>query len=246
MKKFSLVMFLFLVLFLNSKVNAQTIDSSLKLVSENVKYYKIITVNNNNLAKTFIDNSVVEEISKAEYESSNSVIPYSDGRVETNYKKLTSSIYQTSYGYRYQAQLEWKTIPSNRSYDILAIGFAPNVAINSTINFNQYYCFSSGDCRNNSASYLKSTSTGGGAFYKLPEGSLTTLKSSIYFDVRKNVNAVIKVQNAYADSSHSVSSISSSYSQSYNINSSGIVLDSSIKNSFDSIPVSVANWSGRW
>ena len=48
---------------------------------------------------------------------------------ETSYKKLTTSIIHLSNGrYRLKNDLYWKTIPSNRSYDISAIGINNSVA----------------------------------------------------------------------------------------------------------------------
>ena len=62
---------------------------------------------------------------------------------ETNYKKLSVYVISVNNGayYRYKASLEWKQMPSRRSWDIIAIGYESNklqVGISTT--FNQEWC----------------------------------------------------------------------------------------------------------
>lgn len=218
----------------------------LKKLSETVKYYKTIESSNVQMFGANSPNKgYTVEISKKEYDNGTSVDSIK-ASVETNYKKMTTTIYQNGNYYRYQTKLEWKTMPKNRSYDIIAIGINPSVSIASLVSFNQYYCFTNGECKNNSAHYGKTTSNGGGASFKIPSGDLTVLNSTIYFDVKKNVSATILRQDAYGDYSHATSSVSSSQSQNYSINSLGINLNGAISNSYDSIPVAQATWNGNW
>ena len=118
------------------------------VVSTNDKYYRVITRydNDNNIIST-----TSEEISEYAYNNNdlmfNSISPLSiDGYSETNYKKMRSQIISLTYGYRYKMSVEWKNIPSTRSYDIIGIGIDTNVYISSDITFQKKYCYSSGSC----------------------------------------------------------------------------------------------------
>ena len=252
MKKILLLSIIGIITIVPNVVKAETVENNnLELVAETIKYYKTTSYNSNyslysaNQLNHPVTTSV--EITKEEYENSdqeayNTLSAY----VETNYKKMTTSIYKNGSFYRYKLDVDWKTMPSSRSYDIIGIGMNKSVTIASSIFFNQYYCFSNGECKNNSAFYSKKTSTGGGASFKLPSGGLTVLKSTLYFDVKKNVSATILQQNAYGDYSHATSSINSSNSQNYNIGSIGISLANSITKHYDNISVAEAIWDGNW
>lgn len=225
-------------------------NNELILLSETTKYYKTINRVSDNemlLASLYEDSSI--EISKEEFDSAstNSEIGINgSGYTETNYKKITTSIYQNGSYYRYKVDLEWKTMPSTRSYDIMAIGINPSVKITSSVYFNQYYCFTNGQCTNNGTFYQKKNSSGAGASFKLPSGNLTKLSSSLYFDVSKNVNATIIKQDAFGDYSHATKNVNETQSQNYTINSLGINLGSSISSYYDNIQMTQATWNGNW
>lgn len=248
MKKifFTLLTVFSIMLIPNVALAQESFTGELEKLSETVKYYKTTESSNVQMfGMNSSNNGYTVEISKEEYDNATSADSIT-ASVETNYKKMTTTIYQNGSYYRYQTNLEWKTMPKNRSYDIIAIGINPSVSIVSSISFNQYYCFTNGECKNNSAHYGKTTSNGGGASFKIPSGDLTTLNSTIYFDVKKNVSATILRQDAYGDYSHATSSVSSSQSQNYSINSLGINLNSAITSLYDSIPVAQATWNGNW
>lgn len=248
MRKIFLVVFTVCSMMLIPNVVLAKKDSieELKKLSETVKYYKTMESRSiQQLNANSLNNSYTTEISKEEYDSATNTDSINTS-IETNYKKMTTTIYQNGSYYRYQTRLEWKTMPKMRSYDIIAIGINPSVSIASSISFNQYYCFNNGECKNNSAYYSKSTVSGGGASFKLPTGDLKVLNSTIYFDVKKNVNATILKQDAYGDYAHATSSVSNIQSQAYTINTLGINLNNSISNLYDNIPVAQATWNGNW
>lgn len=248
MKKIFLVVFAVCSMMLIPNIVLAKKDSieELKKLSETVKYYKTMEARNiQQLNTNSLNSSYTTEISKEEYDSANNTNSI-NASIETNYKKMTTTIYQNGSYYRYQTKLEWKTMPKTRSYDIIAIGINPSVSIASSISFNQYYCFNNGECKNNSTYYSKSTASGGGASFKLPTGDLKVLNSTIYFDVKKNINATILKQDAYGDYAHATSSVSNTQSQNYTMNTLGINLNSSISNLYDSIPVAQATWNGNW
>lgn len=219
------------------------------VVSTNDKYYKITTKydrENNIISNT------AEEINEYIYNNynliTNQAIPRSsNGYTETSYKKMTTQIIQLSYGYRYKNTVEWKNIPSTRSYDLIGIGIDTSVYISSDIVFQQNYCYSNGSCSSSNVSSIKNSTTGGAALFKLPtSSSITSMNSYIYFMVSKSSNATLNSMYAYGDYSHAVKNTSSSNSNYYSINKMGLNLYSSIVDDYDEIPVAKATWTGTW
>lgn len=220
------------------------------------KYYKTITYpENSNLLNSTgnKDNSYTVEITKEEFENynpNNLIIPYDviNGYVETDYKKMTTSIVKNGNNFRYKVVLNWKTMPKTRSFDIIGIGFQSNVKYKQqSINFVQKYCYSSGQCKNdyNYSAYLGKN--GVGAKFELPKGTLKTLNQTLYFDVVKtNSSNTITSQYAYGDYSHATKTISQPNSEKYSVDFGGINLDSSIVNYYDAIDSATAVWSGTW
>lgn len=221
------------------------------VVSTNDRYYRVTTKydNNNDIISTYF-----EEISEYTYNNVNdsifSFISFQsvDGYSETNYKKMKSQIISVAYGYRYKMSVEWKNIPSTRSYDIIGIGIDTNVYISSDITFQQNYCYKSGSCSSSNVSIVNRTTTGGSALFKLPtSSSITSMDSYIYFTVGKSsTSATLNTLYAYGDYSHAVKNTSSSNSSYYSINKNGLILGSSIIESYDEVPVTKATWTGTW
>lgn len=206
------------------------------LVAQNEKYYKTIYTN-------LAGESTSVEITEAEYE--NQSLINQRGTVETEYKKMVSTLSQNGSKYRYKVSLLWKTMPSKRSYDIIGIGFDDPVYINSSVYFNYYHCDSSGNCTSSSTYHdKKKTSTGGSAVYKLPS-SAVSLSSTLYYDVSKNTSNTITRLDMYADYAHATSTVSGSTAMSHLITSNGIELNSNI-GYYDEIPCAVSTWGGSW
>lgn len=221
-----------------------------KMVAENIKYYKTIYINKD--MNTFSQqnsntSSQTIEISKKEYDLAGSnQTTYGSGATNTEYKRLTTNIYNNSNNYKYTAKLEWKTMPATRSYDVIAIGHLSNVKYNSALSFSQYYCTTDGNCRTITAHYPKTSSTGCGVAFKVPTGNLSTLSQTISFNVTKNTNGVISSQSAYGDYSHATSNVNSSQAQNYNIGTSGISFYNGVGSYYDNIMPAVATWNGSW
>ena len=219
-----------------------------EIVSSDIKYYKTVTFYNDaneQVAKNDI------EISEDEYSFANSNTMSSHGLIvgytETNYKKMTTNIISLSNKYRYKVSLEWKNMPSTRSYDIIGIGIDSSVYIYSNIYFQQNYCYNDGSCSSSVISTPKKTNTGGAASFKLPtSSSISDLSSYLYFTVDKSSDNTLSELNAYGDYSHATSSIDSESAKNYSINSAGIVLNSSIYNKYDEIQLAHARWTGSW
>ena len=247
-----LVALIFSVVFIPTFVFASD-DNDFEILSENTKYFKTITYSNVNslLRLNALPYSESFEVSKEEYElaNENSSITLADysGTTETTYKKMTTTIASNGNYYRYKVVLNWKNIPSTRSYDIIAIGFYSNLRVNSSLNFKQEYCYSSGSCSSSTTNYPQTFDAGAGTTFKLPTGDLSSLKQTLYFDVAKEVNSTIISQGAYGDYSHATSSISLTNAKKYTVNKdNGIILNSSVSSYYDSISVARASWSGSW
>lgn len=215
------------------------------IVSSLTEYYETITIfdENNNVMS---NNSKMITEKEFNESGSNFNLKNKNGNVETNYKKMTTQIIQLDNSYRYKVSLEWKTIPSTRSYDIIGIGINSNVVINSSVVFKQTYCLKNGNC-STSSGITKKTSTGGAALFQLPSSSnVNSLSSYLYFDVNKNTSSTITEMYAYGDYAHSTSNVSNISSSDYTIGVSGISLLSNYSAKFDEISVAKAYWQGSW
>ena len=249
MKKVKFLVFILSLVFMPIIINADEIDfDQLELLSQTVKYYKTVSVHNSLVTINNITNnesSYTVEVTEDEYYNANTDINPTN-YVETTYKKLTSSIYQNGTYYTYKAELEWKNIPSTRSYDIMGIGFYKNVkVVNNKIYFNQNYCLKDGKCDSTTLCSVQIFDGGVGASFKIPNDDLSSLNQTLYFNVTKNISATILSQLAAADYSHATKTITETNSQKYTVNQNGISLNG-VSSYYDGIDTAHANWSGSW
>lgn len=224
------------------------------LVSQKIKYYKTITYyNNQNDLKSNLNSmpySETFEISEEEYlkaSNDNNQINTSPAFSETTFQKMTSSIYSSGSYYRYKNEMEWKKMPRVRSYDIIAIGFFQSVKLHGNPYFLQEYCYTDGTCATSTTNDSQIFASGAGTTFKLPSGSLSSLKQTFYFDVEKNTSSTIIAQSAFSDYSHAIKTITKENAKKYSVSRSlGIVLNSSIDSYYDVFSVAEASWSGTW
>lgn len=249
------------IMFFPVLVNAKIDDNSLytddegyKIVSTNEKYFKTIYVYNNYLSynNLFSDNFLVNtiEVSKEEYDSyneDNSNVFGSSNTIQTEYKKLTVSILENGSKYKYIATLDWKKMPSTRSYDILGIGFNKSVKA-TTIQYETYYCYNNGSCKTEKTYYINSSDSGVGVSFPLPiSNEINLLKSTLTLVIDKNISgATVTEQVAVADYSHATKSISEALSRKYIIDKSGIILQSDNSSYYDEIPEVTAKIKCNW
>lgn len=225
-----------------------------EILAETTKYYKTITKYDNLSINAYSSNTVnhsnsySEEISKEEYDAAeeSTISTQESASVETNYKKMTTTIYQENGNYKLKNELNWKTMPSVRSFDIIGIGTNQSVKVAGGIMFNQYYCVSGGSCTTSYSHTPKIGSYGAGATFQLMTGGLSTLRITMYYTLSKNTTATITGLDAYGDYSHATSSISHSDAQNYSVNLGGINLNSSISGKYDSIQSAHAYKSIYW
>lgn len=219
-----------------------------ELVSRNVKYYKTTYENDSNVALLSSDKNFTIEISEDEYNSIDaSVDLMSSNTYQTDYKKMTASIYSSGNNYKYQVNLEWKNIPKVRSNDIIGIGYSSEfVNIVDGISFFQNFCTSDG-CKTSIKHELINSSAGKSAVFSLPTSTLTYLSQELSFKVAKKSSSVINTQKISADYSHATKSISMTNAKKHKVNyDNGIVLSKGISSYYDSIPVTKTIWTGSW
>lgn len=216
-------------------------NEAYKIVSSNEKYFKTVYFFSAMTYDTASMNNVLPlttEISKEEYdlaEDESTVTPLGVSITgQTEYKKLTSKILESSSKYKYQAILEWKKMPVVRSYDIIAIGYNRSVKA-TNISYETYYCLKNGSCSRKYDYYVNKSDYGVGVSFMLPESNdVTVLKNTLTLNIDKNVNGTtITRQNAVADYSHAVKNISYNLSHSYSVNINGIVLNSDSRSYYD-------------
>ena len=256
MKKSLLFLTALAVVLCPTLVKAQevpTIESTEQPLAETTKYFKTVTnldearLQINSMGQNENTASYTVEISEEEYNNApTEPVRDASASVETTYKKLTTTISQVYSYYRYKAVLFWKTIPSVRSHDIIGIGMASNVQVYGTPSFQQYYCYSGGNCYTSTAYVYKTGTYGAGATYKLAEGTLTTLKATFYYDITKNTSSTITSLSAAGDYAHATTTVSSDTAQNYTVVGGGLSLDSSISGYYDSIQSAIATMSVYW
>lgn len=255
MKKSYLLVSILILLDLLFIPNSAYAEEKFEIISEVTKYYKTITYTPS-LSVNYFDlnsiksNSVTYEITEEEYNSveDNNLVIASNGKTETTYKRMTTSILTNGSYYRYKNELTWKNMPASRSYDIIGIGFFSTVKVRSnSTNFSMSYCYTDGSCYTNTTNYPQIFSNGAGTTFKLPTGELRSLNQIFYFDVEKNTTNTLNVQEVYGDYSHATSSILLLNAIKYTVNQSlGIVLDSSVSGYYDSMNAARAVWTGTW
>ena len=213
-----------------------------KILAQETKYYKTVT-RVNNVALTFdskngesTPSSYTVEVSEEEFNNASQedqILPRDYGYIETTYKKMTTSIAEDYGEFQYKNILEWKTMPSVRSYDIIGIGHHSTVRKCSGLLFYQDYCESGGSCGTNYINTPQSFNNGEGTSFLLKSGNLSSLKVTIFYNVEKNTSATINTLHAYGDYAHATTTVSDTASQDYVVSVGGLNLGSSITASYD-------------
>ncbi len=223
-------------------------QSEEEILAEEIKYYKTTIFDNGAISIMSKDNAIstTVEITKEEYESSgfNNISP--NTIVETEYKKMTTTISSVNSYYRYKVNLEWKNIPKVRSYDTIAIGFPASVKPKMTPIFSENYCTLSNCYTTTGYQYLYSGQNGVGVTFQVPTGELKSMSQTLYVDMQKNTSSTIVTQYAYGDYAHAVKSISLDKAKNYTVSTIGIKYDSSNISYYDEINYARATWNGNW
>ena len=199
MKKILMLLFMAIV-FLPTGVKAEEYVNEFEEVAKEEKYYKVTYYEDGIQQYSIASNNrsyVTIEVSKDEYDNSvinDDVNLNSSAYVETTYRKLTTSILSNGEIYRYKVVSEWKSLPSVRSYDIIAIGHYASVKIKGDLYFYQEYDTSDGTHKVVKTHTPQYFSYGAGATFKLPTGNVSSLTQTMYYDVEKNTTSTILSQ----------------------------------------------------
>lgn len=253
MKKRNLLyIILFFVLLVPCCVLAEDED---EVLASAVKYFKTTTIYNtsNVLSNTSssVVSSIVKEITEEEYNNvseEDSLKPLGDTVAsENNYSRIETTIRKPGSNYRYKTVLTWKTMPTYRGYDIIAIGFYGSVKITSANFFTQEYCNVDGNCYNNTGYYSYEGKNGIAALFALPSGNLKSMVETLQVDVEKtDKNSTIVEQIATGDYAHNIDKISYSDAKDFSIGGLGITLGGKALNHYDEYSFARAIWTGEW
>ena len=268
MKKLIIALITLAVLATPALVNAEKAsynddfdESKAVVISEEKKYSKTVTEYTNvvrdsygNISSADIVSSNTYEITEEEYNNADleHAIVNRDlsTSVETTYKLMTTTILYVNGTYRYKNRLNWLNFPSVRNYDIIGIGHYGNVTVSGSPYFLMEYVTLSGSHLTGYYYSNQNFTYGSSATFHLPLENLQSLTITYYYNVQKtNPNSTITSQGAFGDYSHSISTSLglTDVTNHHTVNQyAGIVLDSSIYNSFDTMPEAEVYWSGTW
>lgn len=251
MKKKGLGLLLALLLVVPFAVHASE-DEGFYVVASETKYYKTIhyapevstfSTDSNDLYKTV-------EISKDEYDAAeaddNVAEPYDSTSITTEYKYMETSILANGSYYRYKNILVWQKYPKTRSYDIMSIGYPSNVKPRIGGTFTQYYCVYGGSCTTERNGSFLNFDNAIGVSFALPTGTLSSLKQTLYFDVKKSEEGTITAQAATGDYAHAQKTSSLTEAKKYVASTYGIVLATSVSSKYDNTPEAHVYWEGTW
>jgi hypothetical protein len=217
-------------------------DLDATLLTREDKYYKTVY--------PAYGNSYSVEVTKEEYNNSNSVKELLRGEQTIQYRHIVTTISANGSRYRYKISVTWSQIPSVKKYDIIGIGYDDFVHIyNSIVYFGYFYSTTASDYSSTMYFDQKVTDYGATTVYKIPEGiTLTGLSSTLYYDVEKDAGiGTITNLSMCGDYSHATStSVTSTLAAHHTISSIGIGLFSDNINLYDGIPCTYAYKSVNW
>lgn len=203
------------------------------VVSSNVTRYK--TVRRGLETVTYV---ATEE----EFQSRNEVMPL--GVVDNYWRSVVTKITQIDSNYRYMVSTIWNTMPSERDYDVIAIGISYRVIRDTYPTFTRHYC-DYDDCYNTNVGVIKTGRYGAGASFKIPSGTLTGLGAALYFDVTKYISDTITYQEFCGEYAHG-DGTSLTESRDYTIATGGIGFGASAVDKYVIMGCSYGTWTGTW
>ena len=224
------------IYYMTEEIFDENKDLDATLLAQTQKYYKVVY-------PTYGNSYAVEVTEDEYYNHENNTL----GLTQTSYETVKSSISANGSMYRYKVTQSWDSIPSTKSYDVIAIGFNGRVHIDNGTTFYNLYTNSSGNTTTSYTYYNKlNTSTGGTTTYKLPS-SFVGGSAIYYFNVAKDSGAgTITALNMCGDYAHAFSSVTGNQAASHSISISGISFASGISGYFDEIPCATTYMGVTW
>lgn len=249
---FAFVLIMPLMVLAEGKLSVDKVELNNELLGETVKYYKTTIIRNTSEITATVSPEVTSfttEITEEEYNNvdMHELYELNDSVfVETDYKILRTTFSKDGSYYHYRVDLTWKNIPKVRSYDIIAIGHYSTVKPFGGIEFKQSFCRGNGECYDGAGNSNITGVNGTAAVFGLPDGTLTYLTQYLAFDVQKSSSATVKNQTAVGDYAHAVKAISRDNAKKLNVNTGGIIHDSSVDSYYDTIGTATVDWTGSW
>mgnify|MGYP001110773243 CR=1 FL=1 len=218
-----------------SVMTQEEVDKYLAMNLENAKsettYYK--GVSHGNESYTWY------EISKDEYDNSDSEIQPHATYIATEYKEVKiTAIEGFENVFSFDLTAKWKKMPAARSYDVIAFRFR-NIALIEGTQFGLQSYIKSGSNSYDHISYttksgnMKKTSQGFGISMNLVDNSISALELEISAEgVPSGINPYV-----WGNYQHAVENVTLAQSQKYNITSAGygnvINFDLSVEDHYD-------------
>lgn len=175
------------------------------------------------MEQDFYDN--IKKLNKEEFEIVENFTTPLSLEVTTEYKNLRF----VKVGSQITLILKWLKIPSTRSYDVIGIRY--DGIKTSNYSFNKYYTLN-GSKKNMSTNSYISFSNGYGTSFKIPDGNITTLETSLSFKVSGT-------GTIYGTYQHAQQYLTLNDSKKYTISKDGygsvLKFDSTIKSKYDNM-----------
>ena len=224
------------------------------VLSEAVKFIKTSTIMRNGITIKTTEEITEEEARELQSHKIINRDPagnYYDGMIMNNVILMTTKIVGLDDEYmRFMNTIEWLVLPSNKHHDIIGIGFDSSlVQFGSIIVCKQEWVDEEYVHGFDYTCAPKYVNTGGLAVIKLPDVTVQSLESNLYFNVMKQ-NGAGTITSLYAvgDYAHAVSDVTPTNLLSHiSVNdSSGIIIDATYASYFEAISPAVAAFIGTW
>jgi len=224
------------------------------------KYLKITTTIQNGIKTHTYTELTQQEASQIQQglQSQNLNPSYSPNTSGTFYDGLSEDEFRNMQSYivclydtfmRYKVDVQWVTMPSERSWDIIGIGIeADKVHMISLVDFREDWKTGNGTLLYTEGCAPKNESTGGSAMFELPSGSIQKLEAYLYFLVYKNTGVgTLSSIEAVGDYAHAEESVDEDDAfDAYTINVLGFEFDTPFHNYYESSIEAVAMFAGTW
>ena len=237
-------------------------DVEATLVSENKKYMRMRTHLINGIKYTTSSVLSEEEYHEALLQANNPIHTrniqgdYYDGDFWDEIFEIVTRIANINDDvFRYKLDVYWDTMPTDKYYDIMGIGFNANkIHIGSGISFREDWQTYSDVFDYLTDCYPKSESTGGSVIFELPDVSTSSLKNMsqyMYFYVVKNANvgtlSQIEAAGGYAHATayYDPEETNGLY-YNYTVNLGGIDIDSPYRSHYNIVGPVIGYFVGNW
>lgn len=168
-----------------------------EIVAQEEKFIKVTTTIQNGIKSYSYTELTEAQMNQMQGMQSQNLNPgYSPNVSGTFYDGLSWDEFRSMQSYivclydtfmRYKVDVQWNTMPSARSWDIIGIGIeADKVHLISSVYFREDWKTGNGTLLYTEGCMPKEETTGGSVMFELPSGSIQKLEAYAYFNVYKN------------------------------------------------------------